>query len=300
MTKPLHPFLLFLLLLLLIPSAHVMSQAKTGTAVVDDEYERYKKRGNDLFKQGKYVESRQQYYNCLGVPGFENDTYAKGQIDECTTGLRLRQQFEEAIQKNNRAEAISLSNQLLNLNPDDAITKMQMGDYYEREGNKLFNQKRYTESLTNYKESLKYATATKRESLLIQIQTIIDILKPSKHIGMKLFTGAVAVGAGVYALLLRNDYQSKMGVLSQISQTTDPTNSGIVSTPDAYRQYDEAYRSAEAAQQKNGLFKACIGIAAVATIAEVYLLVHKPKPRTAGLYWKSSSQSVGLAIGYTF
>ncbi|WP_460911989.1 tetratricopeptide repeat protein [Spirosoma areae] len=301
MTKPLHRFILFLLLSFsLLPAIQVLGRAPEKVLLVDDEYDRYKKRGDDLFKEGKYLEARRQYQNCLEVPGFENDTYAKGQIDECVTGLALRQQATDAVQQGKGPEAIKLFNQLLNLNPDDATTKSQLTDYYEREGNKLFNQKAYVAARNSYTQALNYATATKRESLLIQINTIKGIIAPPKRIGLKVFTGAVAIGAGVYALLLRSDFQDKLGTLSQISQTVDPTDSGIIANPDSYRQYNEAYTAAETAQQKNGLFKACIGVAAVATIAELYLLLHKPKLRTNALHWKPSSQSVGLAIGYTF
>lgn len=298
MTKLLHPFIL-LLLLFFLPSAHLMSQVTTAPVVVDNEYERYKKRGDDFFKEGRYLEARRQYQNCLEVPGFEDDAYAKGQIQECTNGLALRQQATDALQQNKGPEAVKLLNQLLNLNPDDALTKVQLTEYYEREGNRLFNQKRYQEARNNYTQALTYTT-TRQETLRLQIRTIDNILKPSRRIGLKMLAGAVAIGAGAYALLLRNDFQDKLGTLNQVSQEVDPIGSGIIANPDSYRRYNDAYAAAEAAQKKSGLFKACIGVAAVATIAELYLLVHKPKPRTNALHWKPSSQSVGLAIGYTF
>ncbi len=298
MHKLLHPFIL-LLLFFLLPSAHLMSQATTGAAVVDNEYERYKKRGDDFYREGKYLEARRQYQNCLEVPGFEDDTYAKEQIQECTTGLALRQQATDALQQNKGPEAVKLLNQLLNLNPDDALTKVQLTEYYEREGNRLFNQKRYQEARNNYTQALTYTT-TRQETLRLQIRTVDNILKPTRRIGLKLLTGTVAVGAGAYALLLRNDFQNKLSTLIQVSEEVDPTGNGIIANPDSYRRYDEAYTAAETAQKKSGLFKACIGVAAVATVAELYLLMHKPKPRTNALHWKPSSQSVGLAIGYTF
>lgn len=300
MTKPLHRFLLFLLLFsILLPSVRGTGRVSAATVVADDEYDRYKKRGDDYFKEGKYIEARRQYQNCLEVPGFENDAYAKEQIQECTTGLTLRQQATDALQQGKGAEAANLLGQLLNLNPDDAITKGQLADYYEREGNKLFNQKRYLEARTNYTDALKYTT-TRQETLRLQIQNISGLTKPPKRIGLKLLTGAVAVGAGAYALLLRSDYQSKMGTLNQLGQTADLSGSGVIDNPDTYRQYNEAYNAAEAAQQKNGLFKACIGVAAVATVAELYLLMRKPKPRAHALNWHPSSTSWGVTVAFTF
>lgn len=300
MRKLLHPFILALFLtFVLLPSMRALCRPLNGVVIVDDEYDRYKKRGDDFFKEGKYFEARRQYQNCLEVPGFENDPYAKEQIADCTNGLTLRQQADDAVRQNKGPEAIRLFDQLLNLNPDDAITKAQMADYYERQGNQLFNQKRYLEARESYTKALDYTT-TRQETLRLQIKTIDNLLKPAKRIGLKVFTGVVAIGAGAYAILLQSDYQSKMSTLTQISQTADPTGSGIIANPDTYRQYNEAYTAAEAAQQKNGLFKACVGVAALATIAEIYLLVHKPKPRTSALQWKPSSQSWGLAVGYTF
>lgn len=302
MKQPLYRLLFLLLLLTLsLPAVRVLGQVTPSAAVVDEEYERYKKRGDELYKEGKYQLARQQYQNCLEVPNFENDTYAKEQIAECTTGQNLHQQVDELIRQGKNPEAFKLFGQLLNLNPDDALAKAKMADYYEREGNNLYAQQKYAAAKANYEEALKYTT-TRQETLKLQIRNSEAKLVPvfPKRIGLKAFTGLVAVGAGAYAYLLRSDYQTKIDALNQISQTADPTGTGIIANPDTYRQYNDAYTAAEAAKQKNGLFTACLGIAAVATIAEVYLLVHKPKPRTRAFNWKPSSQSLGLAIGYSF
>jgi tetratricopeptide (TPR) repeat protein len=306
MHKPLHHFILFLFLFIaVLPAFRAIGRPSVTTVSVDDEYDRYKKRGDDFFKEGKYFEARRQYQNCLEVPGFENDAYAKEQIQECTVGLKLRQQADEAMQQGKGQESVRLFSQLLNLNPDDAQTKAQLADYYEREGNQLYGQQKYAEAKARYIEALKYTT--KQTTLMLQIRNCEEKLKqiaivqrPPKLIGLKVAAGVVAVGAGAYAVLLRHDYQSKMDALNQISQSADPTGSGVIANPDTYRQYDDAYKAAQAAQQKNGLFKACLGVAAVATVAEIYLLVHKPKPRTNALNWKPSSQSWGLAVSYTF
>ena len=87
MRKPLH-HVIFLLLFScsVFPVSHALGQV-TST-VVDEEYARYKKRGDDLFKDGKYFEARRQYLNCLEVPGFENDAYAKEQIEASSTGTK--------------------------------------------------------------------------------------------------------------------------------------------------------------------------------------------------------------------
>ncbi|MVM28707.1 hypothetical protein GO755_01590 [Spirosoma sp. HMF4905] len=307
MLNSLRHFILFLFLsFALLPAFRAVGRPTIIAVSVDDEYDRYKKRADDFFKEGKYFEARRQYQNCLEVPGFEDDAYAKEQIEECTTGMKLRQQVDEAILQNKGSETVGLLSQLLNLNPDDALTKMQLADYYEREGNQLYSLQKYADAKARYIEALNYTA--KQETLMLQIRNCEENLKPKvpvyvqrppKLIGLKVAAVAVALGAGLYAINLRNDYQSKLGALSQISQTADPTGSGIISK-DMYHQYDEAYTAAEAAQKKNGLFKACLGVAAVATVTELYLLMHKPKPRTHALQWKPSSQSWGLAISHTF
>ncbi len=302
MNKPLHQ--LFLLLVFLSVSLAYISaqgQTPTSTTAVDPEYERYRQRGDELYKGGKYADARAQYQNCLEVPGFESDKYANEQISECTIALKLRQRADEAKQQGKTQVAFDLLTQLLNFNPDDAITKAQLADYYEREGNQLFGEKRYEAAKESYEKALTYTT-TRQETLRLQIKNINTVAKPPKRVGLKLFTGAVAVGAGAYAYLLRSDYQTKLDALKQISQTVDPTNSDVIANPDAYRQYNDAYTAAEDAKQKNGLFTACVGVAALATVAELYLLIHKPKVRvrTSTIYWKPASQSYGLAIGYSF
>jgi len=306
MNKPLHQlFLLLVFLSISLSYLPARGQTPVSTTAVDPEYERYRKRGDELYKEGKYSDARAQYQNCLEVPGFENDKYANEQIGDCTVALKLRQRADEARQQGNAQSAFDLLAQLLNFNPDDAITKEQLTDYYEQQGNRLFNEKRYPVAKENYTKALGFTSnPTRRSTLNTQIETTNKILfaPPAKRTGLKLFTGAVAVGAGAYAYLLRSDYQTKLDALKQVNQTVDPTNSDVIASPDAYRQYNDAYNAAKAAQQKNGLFMACVGAAAVATVAELYLLIHKPKTRarTSTLYWKPASQSYGLAIGYSF
>ncbi|MGA0559286.1 tetratricopeptide repeat protein [Larkinella sp. VNQ87] len=270
--------------------------------VVDEEYDRYKKRGDDFFKEGRYFEARRQYQNCLDVPGFENDAYAKKRIDECNTGIELRDKVQDALDQKSGQVAIDLLHQLLALNPDDIITQGQMADFYEREGNRLFNEKRYREARTYYNEALQFASATKRETLTIQLRTIEDLLRPKypNRMGLKIAAGVVAVGAGAAAVMLCSDYQSKIRALNRISQGADPNNTGVIDNPLQYDEYENAYKAAEAASQRRGVFVACVGVAAVATLAEAYLWLKKPKPRMSAFRWQPASQSLGLAVWYTF
>lgn len=286
---------------LLIPFTPVVAIDYTPlTSVVDDEYDSYKKKGDDFFKFAKYVEARRQYQNCLEVPGFENDAYAKGQIDKCNTALTMRQQAEDAVKQNKPYEIVMLYGKLLALNSEDAIAKGQLADFYEREGNQLYKQQKYDYAKARYEQALPYTSGSRKETLQNLIRNSEKFLAPSKRVGLKLLTGAVAVGAGAFALLLRSDFQTKQSTLNQLSQTTDPSDTGVIANPDSYRQWSDAYNVAQAAQQKNGLYKACLGVAAVATVAELYLLIHKSKPRGRALNWQPSTSSWGLAATLTF
>ena len=81
MNKPLHQlFLLLIFLSVSLANSSVWGQTPVSATAVDPEYSRYRQRGDELFKEGKYAEARGQYQNWLEVPGFENDTYAKRQI----------------------------------------------------------------------------------------------------------------------------------------------------------------------------------------------------------------------------
>lgn len=293
------PVLLLLLLLAAptLPASWATDSYRVTTASADDEYDRYKKKGDDLYREGRYLEARRQYQNCLLVPNFENDPYAKEQIDNCTRGLALRQQADDALQQGKGADAISLYKQLLALNPSDAVTKAQLADYYERQGNTLFNQKRYVEARSQYQQALSYTT-TRQGTIQLQLDNINRILNPppSKRIGLKVATGVVAVGAAAYAAFLHSDFQNKKNTVVQLAQTADPTNTGSIGPDDLNRQYQDAYDAAQTAASKNGLFKACVGVAAVATLAEVYLLVRKPKAKPTAWQIHPASESWGLTL----
>lgn len=298
MNRLLPQLILFVSLLTPLTPAWATHRPDRTVVVLDDEYDLYKKKGDDFFKSGKYAEATRQYQNCLEVPGFEDDSYAKAQLDKCAAALTLRQQAVAALKEDNHYETVRLYGKLLEINPTDAVTKDQLAAYYENQGNQLYSQQKYAYAKARYEQALPYST--RQETLRLQIRNCEKFLIPvvPKRTGLKLLTGAVAVGAGAYALLLRSDFQTKLSALNQISQTADPLGTNVIANRDAFRQWNEAYVAAEAAQRKNGLYKACIGVAAVATVAELYLLIYHPKPRVHALKWRPSSASWGLAVTF--
>ncbi|GAB3568622.1 hypothetical protein GCM10027578_21510 [Spirosoma luteolum] len=299
------PFLWLLLCLALppLPDARAQEVTAPGSPRTDSEYEQYKAKGDALYSEGNYPAARKQYENCLEVPGFSADPYAKTQIDKCMVGQSFRQQADDALAEHRKADAITLYRNLLTLNPGDLGAKAQLADLFEREGNVLFSQKRYREARDQYLQALAYAVS-RQETLRLQIRICEENLRPKantlRQAGFKVLAGALAVGAGTYAVLLHTDFQTKQATLSRVAQQADPSGSGIISNADLYRQYNEAYNAAEAARSRNGLYKACLGVATVAVLAEVYLYVHKPRPRTTGWQWRPSADSWGLALHYGF
>lgn len=160
------------------PSRAIPIVASKPCFWIDDEYDRYKKRGDDFFAQGEYERAKAQYKNCLEVPGFAQDVYANNRIALSDRLLTLRKQADALLSQRNGAsdvvqqtkgeEAMETYRQILAVNPTDPITKGFISDYWSAEGNKLYGQKKYVEAKARYEEALKYAQ--RKDFLQIQIQ----------------------------------------------------------------------------------------------------------------------------------
>lgn len=364
--KNLYTIVLSLLFISTLPSAclalHNVSAFWTNTRSVDDEYDRYKKKADDLFKEGRYSEAIKQFANCLEVPGFEKDVYATTKIEQSNRCIDLRQRAEAALNAQKGAEAVALLQQILVINVNDPITKSQLTDYWSDEGNTFYSQQKYAEAKSAYSEALKYTS--KKDILTIQIRNSEQFLKqqqaaqvpkenpkpavtqdqsqwantttkPQKQVpvpkikndvatdntspkrtetkptistnqftprrtGLKVAVATIGVGAGIYAFMLNSQYKSKINALNEVSKATDSDSDDLIMSQADFTKWQTAYSEAETARSKNGLFKACVGVAAVAAAAEVYLLIRKPKVVAKGLSWKPASQGWGLAVQYTF
>ncbi len=135
---------------------------------IDEEYERYKKRGDDYFDQGDYQNAIRQYRNCLEVPNFENDPYAKGRIELCQQLIKLREQANNSLNQGNGAEAVGSFEKILAENPKDSITKVNLTDYWTKEATRFYNQQEYAAARERYQKALQYAT--KPDLIQLQIQ----------------------------------------------------------------------------------------------------------------------------------
>lgn len=299
-----------LLVALLPQPGQSMLYAKPALTVADDEYDRFRQRGDDFFKAGRYDEARRQYRNCLEVPGFENDTYAKQRLDLVANCLALLQRADEAMQQQKPADMVARLTELLALNPADPLVKGRLADYYLVEGNRQFDQQRYVESKATYQKGLAYAQpgSSQASTLNLQIKNaddranapVVRYVTP-KRTGLKVAVGILAVGAGYYAYSLQNDFTTKRDALVKVAAATDPNGTGVIDLPTDYQRYQAAYTDVEAAKSKQGLQTACLAVAAAATVTELYLLLHKAKPRAVtGFHWKPSPVGYGLAVGYQF
>lgn len=345
------PFFLFVSLNLLVPMLLVASPTPiasvplTSIAInADDEYEKYKKEGDELFKKGQYEKAQKKFLACLEVPGFSGDTYAKGRVSQCTNALRLRHQAQAALDKGQGGQAIDLFKQLLVINASDPITRQQLTDYWEREGNQRYQKGDYSEAKTRYQEALKYTN--KPDSLVQQVRncdeklaaqkpvpavietpvvsttTVATVAQPAAAMpirkptqapanqvvttsrkpsgrGLKIGVAAVGVLAGAYAYLLNSQYTSKLNALNSAGQVADPNGDSVIQTQALYNQWKATYDDTQAAQSKNGLFNACLGVAVSAAILETYLLIHRPKSNQR-VSFQPASSTLGLALAYHF
>ncbi len=175
--------LLFIFLAGILPSAIAhkavpkvgFTEGQNVRQPVDEEYERYKKRGDEYFAQGEYQYALRQYRNCLEVPNFENDPYAKGQIESCQKLIKLRAQAYQSLNQGKGEEAVGSFEQMLVENPKDSITKVNLTDYWTREGTKFYSQQAYEAAKERYQKALQYAT--KPDLIQVQIQNSEDFIK---------------------------------------------------------------------------------------------------------------------------
>lgn len=315
MQKHLRRFLYASLTLLLVSQAPLLAQTTPGQSTqqtTDDEYTRYRQRGDDFFKAGRYEDARRQYRNCLEVPQHEEDTYAKQRISLCDQCLSLMQQATAAGQQTNNADMVARLTDVLAINPTDPIANGRLADLYLSQGNQLFQQKQYEQAKLNYGQGVAYAKAegnlAKQSTLELQIRNSEQQLKSPvityytpKRTGLKIALGLLAVGSGYYAYTLRNDFVTQRDAYNAVAKTLDSDGDNIINTRDEYQPYSQAYNSLEAAQKKQGLYIACLSVAAAATLADLYLFVKKAKPRQAiGWHVKPASTSYGLAVGFRF
>jgi tetratricopeptide (TPR) repeat protein len=323
------------LLLLIGLVAPPVALARTATAagyVADDEYDTYRKKADEFFKAGRYAEARRYYQNCLEVPGFEKDEYATKRIELSTRCIVLLGQADEALQNQNDTLMVSLLKQVLALNATDVTVLNRLAEHYELRGNEQNTADQFSAARQNYQTALDYARASgsrvKQSTLEVQLRSLdtrldqreneqetrlrgrlrsplpvskADGERVTVHIPvLKVGMGMAAIGMGLYAYSLRSDFKKKEAALLDFERTNNITTETVIADPALLQAYQAVREPAEAAQDKHGLYRICLGVAAVATIADVYLWVRKPRTRPVGFFWQSAPVGMGMAVGYRF
>lgn len=301
----------------------------------DDEYDRYKKRADEFFDRGDYQNALRQYRNCLEVPTYENDPYAKGRIALAEKLLKLRQEAYQSLNAGKGEAAVGLFEQMVAENPKDSITKVNLTDYWTGEATKSYAHQEYGKAKVQYREALKYATKPaliemqiqnseafiklKAEQAAESAQPVINkeseskaTFDPSKsptsggeirrksHAGIKIAVAAVGLGAGAYAYTLNKQYQTKLDEVNRIGRVNDPDGDNVILTAGEFDQWQTARQAAADAKRKRAKFVASLGVCGVAAITEVVLLALPGKRKPTGFSAGASTGSVGLAVRYTF
>jgi hypothetical protein len=84
-------------LLVANPSQAGPARPENPAIFVDEEYDRYRKQGDEFFAKGEYERAKGRYENCLEVPGFAQDAYAKNRLELINRLLVLRKQAADAL-----------------------------------------------------------------------------------------------------------------------------------------------------------------------------------------------------------
>ena len=260
-------------------------------AFVDDEYDKFRKEGDAFFKQGDYKKALNKFLSCLEVPSFGNDEYAKTQADLCQKAVKLGEEADAALSKKNNKKALGHLEELLTLNPNDAAAKKKLATLWVTFGAEKFEKALYKEAISDYQRALTYGPDKQIEQLiktaerkLAETTTTTTKKSPILKIGV----GVLGVGAGLYALKLNGDWNAKLSAIDKAQQSGD--NAG----------YQTAYNDAAQFQSSQGLRNICVGVAAVAVAAEVFLWVRKPNTTPPKISLTPATGSVGLALTYKF
>ena len=329
-------FLFSITLLSPIFTTYAAVNGRESISTIDDEYDRYKKKGDDYLKKGDYINAKKQFKNCLEVPGFENDSYANKKIilsDEC---IALKEQAEVFIQKENGSEGVLRLKQILEKNSEDIETKRKLTDYWKSTGNRYYGLEKFQEAQDNYKEAINYAEDKSTMAILIQncedklntkkiaqqkqeedirikeaqkrkeSQIVvppkkdIPVVKVKTKVFPKIIVGVIGIGAGAFAYISNSQYAKELSDFNQAAQTYDPDGDGIIFNTTKYSEWQKKYDVLKNSQKnKQIIINACIGISAAAIVVETILLIRKPKVKK-GLSFYPNNKNIGLAIRYDF
>ncbi|WP_435356147.1 tetratricopeptide repeat protein [Emticicia sp. SJ17W-69] len=333
-------FIFCSLLLLVIHPRYSAAKSLVNIVAIDDEYDRYKKKGDEYLKKGDYINAKKQYKNCLEVPGFENDEYARKKIvlsDEC---IALKEQAESLLQKDNATKGVPLLKEVLGKNPEDIETKKKLTDYWKSNGNKYYGIEKFQDAQNSYKEALNYAEDKYTLAILIQncedklnkekellqkkqdeISTVKQeqipqknetpiilkkeisdgtIVKVKNKTFPKILVGIIGVGTGTYAYLTNSKYSKELSDFKTFESAYDPDGDGFIRNSDSYQEWQKKYDVLKTSQKSKQMIINTC-LGISATALIVETILLLKKPKTKkGLSFRANPHNVGLAIRYDF
>ena len=284
-----------------LPNSFGNNPEKGDSQIVDEEYDRFRKQGDDLFRKGEYDKALKKYLACLEVPNYSKDTYANTKISQCRKAVSLKNDIAKG--KNDDNTTIAKMEELLQINSEDATIKERASDYWIRKGNEkldigaLLDAKNAFEKASIYRNDEQVKGLIKRceEQIILAENTKsignnggIGYTPQHKGLGLKIGVGVVAIGSVLYALKLNGDWQDKLSALNAAKLGGD------------YNTYQTAYDNASQAKSSEGLRNACVGVAIAAVATEVYLLIRKPKETEPKISFLPTNNTIGLSLNYKF
>jgi len=328
------------MMLMVILPKYTEAKSLTNITTIDDEYDRYKKKGDDYLKKGDYINAKKQYKNCLEVPGFENDEYARKKIvlsDEC---IALKEQADVLIQKDNGSQGVILLKQVLDKNPEDIETKRKLTDYWKSNGNKYYGVEKFQDAQNSYKEALNYAedkstlailiqncddklnkekellqkkqdetSTVKQEQIPQENETPITLKKEIPHGTIvkvknktfpKILVGIIGVGAGTYAYLSNSKYSKELSDFKALEATYDPDDDGIIRNSATYQEWQKKYDVLKTSQKSKQTIINTCLGISATAIVVETILLLKKPKIKKGLSFHANPQNIGLAIRYDF
>ena len=289
------------LLVLSVFSAHAMSKESNTLVsvgiIVDDEYDQFRKQGDELFKAGQYEKALKKYLSCLEVPGFERDVYAMERVDVCRKAVEMKLEIERLNGLGQLEDATASIDALLILNPVDEQTRNTVFTYWLNKGNQAMYRKSWQEASDNFIKALAYKADGDVEKKLQRCENMladgkvvrppaskeaVEIKSPSSGVPLKVAMTGVAIGGVVYAISLNNGWKTSLEAITNAQSRGERI------------QYITAYQEAENYRAKLGIRNASVVAAVLAAGIDTLLFVRKPK--TSSVQVRPSGVGLSLQV----
>jgi tetratricopeptide (TPR) repeat protein len=150
-----------------------------STIIFDDEYQQFRKQGDELFKAGQYEKALNKYLSCLEVPGYERDVYAIERVDVCRKAAEMKSEVMRSLEATldvlgsssseskdmfvkdslfiGQFEKVFISFQaVLKLNPEDASMRELAFTYWSAKGNQAMNKRNWAQAKEWFEKALEY------------------------------------------------------------------------------------------------------------------------------------------------